>query len=375
MSTFDLAGVKVASSLVDRPLDLAHVRVDESGLWVDEALALARADIASVTVELDERTGVFVRNRDGKGVSCAFTSPDDARALLEALGRSPERTMLEVPLVPSLLDAGFGSKPWWRGYLAAGGAIAAWLVALLLLLGRAGYLNPFAGRASLPELPGWAGAVVIAAVLTVIMVLTRSPRALSQTMELGADGVRLRGFANDFVAHDEIRSVSSREERLVLTLRDGREVTSAVKVPSRMPEIVARIQRALDEKASPVDENVVARLRVPGGKHERVAALRELAADEDASYREARIPREHLWALVEAPQVDGATRSRAAVALSANLAGEDRERLRQAINATASPRVRIALDAIEHGDEATLAERLDDLEEVDEEARLARKAR
>lgn len=55
-------------------------------------------------------------------------------------------------------------------------------------------------------------------------------------------------------------------------------------------------------------------------------------------------------------------RSRAAVALSAKLVDEERERFRAATDASASPRVRVAIDAIEDGDDARLADRLDDIE-------------
>lgn len=385
MSTFDREAVKVTSTLVQRHLDLARVRVDERGLWLDEALVLARADVASVALELDERTSVHVLDRDGKSVSCDFTSVDDARALVEAFGRAPDRTMIEVALVPSLLSAGFGTLPWWRASLTASAAVATWLVALLLMTGRAGFLKPLTRHADLSGMSGWATAFGIVAALTATLLFTRDQRsrrrsgdkrrtradgALSQTMKLGADGVQIEGaLANDFVAYADIRAVSSRDESLVLTLRDGREAISQIKVPSRMPEILARIRSALDEEASPVDEDVVALLRVPGTKHARVAALRELASEEGATYRDARIPREHLWALVEGSQADGVTRSRAAVALSANLADEDRERLRAATNATASPRVRIAMDAIEHGDHEGLAEKLDELEADEEPSR------
>jgi hypothetical protein len=38
LSTFDRQGVKVGSTLLERRLDSARVRVDEQGLWMDEAI-------------------------------------------------------------------------------------------------------------------------------------------------------------------------------------------------------------------------------------------------------------------------------------------------------------------------------------------------
>ena len=136
MSTFDRPGGKVSSTLLERRLDYARVRVDEQGLWIDDALKLARADIASVRLALHDRTTVRMLNRDGRGVSCAFTSNDDVSELLAALGRVPERTMTEVALVPSVLRAGFRSLPWWKAVTVVGFGTAAWLMALPALLGR-----------------------------------------------------------------------------------------------------------------------------------------------------------------------------------------------------------------------------------------------
>ena len=75
---------------------------------------------------------------------------------------------------------------------------------------------------------------------------------------------------------------------------------------------------------------------------------------------------------MEDGRVNGATRARAAIALSGELATEDRERLRIATDATVSPMVRIAMDAI-HGDtdDDRLAKHLDELPEEEEgEAQL-----
>lgn len=379
VSTFDRQGVKVSSTMLERRPDSAHVRVDEQGLWMDDALVLARADIASVRLELHERATVRVLNRNGRGFSCVFTSNDDARDLLVALGRVPERTMTEVALVPTLLSAGFGRLPWWKALAAVGFMSAVWVIAFPGVLARTHLFF----RGGFPDLPSWAAILPVAVVLAAAWALLPSLRrvrasgvgldgVLNQKLQLGADGLRIPGaLANDFVAYDEIRSVSSREDALVLTLRDGREITMRMEVSERLPEVVARIRGALEEKHPPVDEDVVALLRVPGTKGARIAALRELAVEEDASYRESRIPRERLWALVEGRQADEATRSRAAVALSANLIDAERERLRAATDAAANPRVRVAMDAIEHGDDDRLAERLDDIEEA-EQAQPAR---
>jgi len=378
VSTFGREGVKVVSTLVARRVDSARVRVDDQGLWLDDALVLARADIASVRLGLHERTTVRMLDRDGRGVSCVLTSNDDVGELLAALGRVRERTMTEVALVPSLLSAGFGDQPWWKAVTTLGFASAVWLMASLAILARTHLFYRF----GFPDLPMWTAIIPLAAAVATARVLLprlRSGRGsgnlldgvLNQKLDLGADGLRIPGArANDFVSYDDIRSVSSRHDALVLALRDGREVAMRMEVSERLPEVVERIRGALEAKHPPVDDGAIALLRVPGTKHARIAALRGLAA-EDASYREQRIPRERLWALLEGHEADEATRSRAAVALSANFTDAERERLRAATDAAANPRIRVAMDAIERGDDDRLAERLDDIEEA-EQAQVAR---
>jgi hypothetical protein len=385
LSTFDRRGVKVASTLTTgaRHLDDAHLRVDEQGLSMDDKLVLARADIASVRRELGDRTTVHVANRKGRRISCSFARDSEGSELLAALGRSPERTLTEVALVPSLLSAGFRDRPWWKAALAVAVAIGAWMVAFSAVIART-HVPGVVLRNARPGLPWWTAVIAVAAALAVTWALWPGLRrarrvggsaldgVLNQKLELGADGLRIPGaLANDFVAYDEIGGVSARDDALVLTLTDGREVALRMEVSSRVAMVADRIRGALAEKLLPIDEDVVARLRVPGTKGSaRVAALRELAAEDDASYREARIPRERLWALVEGRQADDVTRSRAAVALSANLVDAERERFRAATDASASPRVRIAVEAIEHGDDERLADRLDDIE-ADEQAKPA----
>src|SRR5262249_47139974 len=147
---------------------------------------------------------------------------------------------------------------------------------------------------------------------------------------------------------------------LQLTLRDGRCVVFRTLMDACSSMFAARVKRAI--AASESDEEAAALLRPAGAVDaSHVAQLRVLGAGEDASYREARVPRERLWRLVEDPGVDGATRARAAVALSGD--AEGRERLRVVAEATASPKVRVALERTAEGHEdARVAEALAELE-------------
>jgi hypothetical protein len=197
-------------------------------------------------------------------------------------------------------------------------------------------------------------------------------RVLDQTLELGADGVRIRGrLSNGFLSYREIREVTSRAGAIVLLLRDGTERVLSVSAAARVPEIVAYIERSIARTTVAGDPAAASLLHaVPGTNAEKVAALRELGSETDGSYRDNRIPRERLWGIVEDPQASGATRTRAAIALSGGLADEDRERLRVAVDATVSPKVRVAMDAVQNESDARLAEHLDELPDEEPEQKL-----
>ena len=343
---FEQAGVHVIKLGGLPRADYPSVRVDERGLLLDGKLAVARSDIASVVVQLEERTTVVVRTQldlagregtagrshhESRGYACTFTSQATADALLLALGRDPARTTSEIELEPSLLRAGFDDLPLWRALLQTGLAIA--LLAVLL---------PFLAR------PGSG--------------LTGVSGVLDSRLELGADGLRVRGrLTNAFVPYRDIHKVSTRDNALVLTFADGRTSFLRPSVSARIPELVTKIERSIAAAARPGSNDIVDRLHEVGGtKPEQLASLRELGSDVDGSYRASTLPRERLWALVEDDGATPATRARAAAALSGSLASEDRQRLRIAADATVSPRLRIALDAVQSDDDAVLAEQLDD---------------
>ena len=83
------------------------------------------------------------------------------------------------------------------------------------------------------------------------------------------------------------------------------------------------------------------------------------AATAKVSHRASPLSLEALWRLVESPRAEPLARAAAAIALEPKLAREDRARLRIAAEATASPRLRIALDRVAEGaDEEALAEAL-----------------
>ena len=92
--------------------------------------------------------------------------------------------------------------------------------------------------------------------------------------------------------------------------------------------------------------------------------MRELDAVQvgvDGGYRRAVVSDEALWRVVEDASVDEETRAGAAVALRKMLDEPGRARLRVVAEATASPRLRVALEAASGTNEGAVRESLEEL--------------
>jgi len=168
----------------------------------------------------------------------------------------------------------------------------------------------------------------------------------------------------------DVVSVEAHEERaIVLTLRNGIRRTwyTAMRqkhAPARHREhrdaVLLRMQEALAAaRARPRAPRLAELVERAGRRHEVwLADLRELRTRE-TDYRTAALSRDDLWGLVEDPAAPPDARAGAAFVLQAGSAEPERARLRIAANATASPRLRIALDSAAEGDEQELADALD----------------
>lgn len=329
------------------------VRVDAAGLWLDGALTLPREKIRSVVLVLEERTTVQILSVDATPTKIArpgtgryaftFTNPRDVDAMLVALGRNPARVPVSTALETSLFGRGFAPLP--RSTLAA-------IVGSLVLSTIAAF-----------ALPSWRGLWLY----LLLMVVFITVQSLQRSLTIGADGVRAHGRAGEgFVAYRDLASVTARAGALAFTLRDGRTVLMAVRHAARIPELLVEIERRRAESAAveSVETDLAGALRGATTAPETIASLRQLGTESDSSYREGRIPRERLWSIVEDPHAEAATRARAAVALSGEFGEGDRQRLRIATETTVSPKIRVAMDAIEQGSDERLAEHLEELTEV-----------
>ncbi|WP_394838557.1 hypothetical protein LVJ94_16795 [Pendulispora rubella] len=198
---------------------------------------------------------------------------------------------------------------------------------------------------------------------------------------VGADGVLKRGIGLDsFVPYGWIERVETTPHAILLRLTDGSTRTIEAPAPwtkdpfkhppGPMRDIVAaRIEQALYDFRRRATSEGAGIVMARGGRAipDWHAAITGRAA---AHYRVAAapaIPAEDLWRVAEDPGAEETARAGAAVALRAHEDGaldDVKARLRAAARATASPRVRVALEAVaDASDEDELARALDVFEE------------
>jgi hypothetical protein len=213
--------------------------------------------------------------------------------------------------------------------------------------------------------PVAAVALSIASVVVVALLLVYVSR--SGRLDVGADGlfVDMRD-ARRYVPFAELSDASLYAEKhsgkrfvgVLLQLGSGAQV----KVPlgedlevneRRASELGQAVRAALAAYRERGSSDVSAALvRGTRSTEEWLRRLRAIGATENpGGHREAAVPRDGLWRVVEDPAADPSARAGAAVALAVALDGEERHRLRIAAEATVSPRLRVALEAAACDDE------------------------
>ncbi len=219
---------------------------------------------------------------------------------------------------------------------------------------------------------------LLAGVLSLIVYLNLPGR-----LHLGADGV-LVDWRNEqrFVPFSEITDAPPYAEDVMgkrmigveLRLRGGQSLKLPVgedqfgadeRVRELSVAIRAALQRYRDIEAVD-DAGFLA--RGDRSKGEWLSRLRGFGEGANAGPREAPIPVDRLWRIVEDPSAGVTSRAGAAVALSTALDAAGKERLRIAAEASAAPHLRVALEAAATGDEEAVSEALDKLEGTSGEA-------
>lgn len=200
---------------------------------------------------------------------------------------------------------------------------------------------------------------VTVGVVGVLYAMLGLPIVLPQRLVIGEDGVLLRWAGRTrFVPF--ARLVAVRETPLGIELDLGWEQPPLeIRVAHRADtqtrkraEIVAKIEAGLAAQralAHADDEAVLARGERPLEDWIRAS---EAAGVGDAGYRVAAIPRDRLWAVLENAAAEPSAREAAAIALRVQLDDAERERLDRVAQKSASPRLRITLDAVTTGADA-----------------------
>lgn len=250
------------------------------------------------------------------------------------------------------------------------GAVVVWMISFLVLFPAV--IFPALGldqKIAVIMAPG--GLITMVAALIVYL-------NLPGRLDLGADGVLidLRDSEKQYVSFADIIDAPRYDEHVMgkhfigvsLELRSG----GAVKVPmgedqfgadKRVAALSDRIRAALDayrRREQGDDASALARgARSPEEWHRRLRGLGEGA---NAGPREAPVPIDRLWRIVEDPSAEPPIRAGAAAALSAGLDDAGKQRLRIAAESTAAPKLRIALESAAAGDDDAVVAALAEVE-------------
>jgi hypothetical protein len=281
-------------------------------------------------------------------IEVAVDDVAEGRALLRALGR-------DVSQAAATFRVGSGISGNPLRMLGVGLAAAA---VVLSIAAVASWLGVHAAFGATPFL----GMVAVVALFV-----------LPARLVVGADGIAHRWlFFRRFIDYADVSTVTryrrGKEEGLSILLESNETVripieSGGISETGHAAAIEERVNEALDawQRGGAVADE--ARL----GRGERalsdwITALKAMGAGADAGPRQAPVPRDRLWRIVEDPRADHAARAAAAVALGGG-EDEERARLRVVAEATAAPRLRVAIEAAAGQDEAAIGEALAAVEE------------
>ncbi len=338
-----LAGALWLAKLYERTWKTIEgsVHADEHGIYVNGRLTLTRRAIRHGHPMKDgERTYLRLHRR------APFAAPYDievedeaeARRLLAALRFDAQTSVSEFEL-----RWGAGTRAQVLRWVKVATGIVAF-VAPILLMRRIG---------ENVAIPLW-----FASCLLISYFLSGNVVQLA----VGADGLTLRPTfkRQRFVPYADIEDVRVEKEALYLTLADGSVVPLRTSTAEDAVTVEQRIREALSLHRA---RNVNAAAAVNRGGR---TTSEWLAATKDrrATYREATVPDEELWNIIEDAAASPTERAGAALSLRAELDDEGRNRLRVAAGACAEKKLRVALESVaRNADEDVLEDVLEPLED------------
>jgi hypothetical protein len=304
---------------------LRRVGADARGLSVDGELVLPRQTILRTRVK-DEPEGGHSVIVEARGLAPSRIVHVGSARIAQALADTLEQTPKDVVELEAL-------PPWARHIR--------WLTIVLTT-------SPWILFNLLRHLPG-VSILVILALYGVIAL----PLVLPQRIAIGEDGILLRWAGRRrFVPFGRLRAARATPLGVALEIDGERDLEirlthRAEAEPSRRASMLAKIEHGLAHHralAPAEDEALLTR-----GERDLDAWIEEmtfLGTADAHGYRTITIPRERLWAVLENPVAEPSAREGAALALRARLDEDERDRLLAIGQKSASPRLRVALDAV-----------------------------
>ncbi len=302
-----------------------RVGADGRGLTVDGQLVVPRHDLARARVN-DEPDGSHSVLVETRGLRPSYVlrvgSARIAQAFADTLQQAPDDVVV------------FRALPPWAHRMRA----------LTVLLTT----SPWILFNALQHLPHAAIFVTLG-----LYGLIGLPVVLPQRVMIGEDGVLLLWLGRRrFIPFGALRAARPLPLGVALDLADDRSVEirltqRADAEPVRREALLERITRGIDvhEALEPAeDEALLARGERP--IEAWIEEMRILGSSHVYGYRTIAIPRDRLWCVLENPSADPSARQGAALALREHLDDEERERLALIGQKSASPRVRVAIDAV-----------------------------
>lgn len=323
-----------------RPRVRARIKATDEGLEIDGS-RIAKRDIASGHFQPGVPAVVRLLDRSERVLlDAAVTGEAQGRALLAAVDLDPRHKRAEFK-AGSLL---YATRARILLFLA--------VATLALVGGTSAFTNggPFAPLMFLP------------------FALAMGLGAWPSKLTVGADGVLLQwlGTKRFFPIAQIAKAAEAGPTSIRLTLTSGEEVTLPIGVPTprhffsekdlvteNLKIILARIQETLDLRDGVGNAQPLASLVARGKRSAKdwLDALRKLKADHGA-YRDIAVRDDALLQILEDPSAPEDARAGAAFLLRDSLDDEQKTRVRVAADASASPRLRVALDAVTKDDAA-----------------------
>ena len=336
-----------------RNLKARHVpgtlRLEGDAIRIDDGQAIPVATIASGSICGHDGSDMVRLEREGimPDIEVIPENEEHAHELLAELGFGASQRSFSERTMSTL-------------YSSTASMIGAMFACLML-----GVAGPFIANATGVELTN---ALVVLPIVPLVALLFLRSRVV-----VGADGVRIKWlYVDRFIPHQEITEVvdavrgvgKNRKSWVNLTLRDGRVVRIAV-APADWDSGKANLiaTRIRDAKATMegIDSSPLSALQ--RGELTFADWIAKLRSGGSKGHRDAAVPEEALWRVLEDPRANPVDRSAAAVALKSSTARGAARRIGRAARSVAAPKLRIALSVIadDEPDEA-VAEQLEQLE-------------